>query len=155
MHDQFILQVFQNSSLSPFNTVKVCSNLPFQTRFRALDSLDERGLKFSLLVCNEATCSSNYVTNLLKLTLEKNSYGLVRSSFRVDQVCGQCVQCKLKVKGIWMPKSDMALNIQWLPSNDWKNRHWCQWLIKANINKSKSICVLPCVNAVLRSEGFH
>jgi len=35
MHDQFTLQVFQNSSLSPFSTVKVFSNLPFQTRFRA------------------------------------------------------------------------------------------------------------------------
>lgn len=109
------------------------------------DSLDERGLKFSLLVCNEATYSSNYVTNLLKLTLEKNGCGLVRSSFRADEVCGQCMQCKLKVNGIWMPKTDMALNIKWLPSNDWKNRHWCQWLLKVNINKAKSICVLPCV----------
>lgn len=77
------------------------------------DSLDEWGLKFSLLVCNEASCSSNYVTNLLKLTLEKNSHGPVRGSFHVDEVCKQCRQCKLKVNGIWVPKTDMALKTRW------------------------------------------
>lgn len=72
-------------------------------------SLDEQGLKFSLLVCNEASCSSNYVTNLLRLTLEKNSRGPVRGSFCVDEVCSQCRQCKLKVNGIRVPKTDRAL----------------------------------------------
>ena len=71
------------------------------------DSLDERGLKFSLLVCNEASCSSNYVTNLLQLTLEKNSP--VRGTFCVDEVYSQWRQCKLKVNGIWVPKTEMAL----------------------------------------------
>lgn len=73
------------------------------------DSLDERGLKFSLLVCNEISCSSNYVTNLLQLTLEKNSHGPVRGSLCIDEVCSQCRQYKLKVNGIWVPKTDIVL----------------------------------------------
>lgn len=69
------------------------------------DSLDKRGLNFSLLVCYEASCSFNYVTNLLQLTLEKNSHGPVTGSFCVDEVCSQCRQCKMKVNGIWVPNN--------------------------------------------------
>lgn len=73
------------------------------------DSWDEGGLKFSLLVCNEANCNSNYVTNLLQLTLEKNSHGPGKGSFCTDEVCSRCRKCKLKGSRICVTKIDMIL----------------------------------------------